>query len=112
MRRRCLFGLAAAVALGTFATAEDAKNVERGKALFAEQHCRVCHSVGGVGNAKGPLEGMGTKLSAAEIKEWLTNPKEQASKAKATRTPPMISFKHLPPEDLDALVAYVGSLKK
>jgi mono/diheme cytochrome c family protein len=112
MRRRCLLGLAAAVALGTLASAQDAKDFERGKAVFAEQHCRVCHSVGGVGNAKGPLDGIGSKLKPAEIKEWLTNPKDQAAKAKAERTPPMISFKHLPPEDLDALVAYVGSLKK
>jgi mono/diheme cytochrome c family protein len=112
MRRRCLLGLAAAVAMGTLASAEDAKDVERGKAVFAAQHCKVCHSIGGVGNAKGPLDGIGSKLTAADIKEWLTNPKEQAAKAKATRTPPMISFKLLPPEDLDALAAYVASLKK
>jgi mono/diheme cytochrome c family protein len=85
---------------------------EKGKAVFDAQHCSLCHSVAGKGNPKGVLDGMGSKLTAAEIKEWLTEPAEQAKKANADRKPAMKSFKTLPPADLDALVAFVLSLKK
>ena len=112
---RCPLVLGAAtlgVGLATLAFAQDAKSVERGKALVSEQKCRTCHTIAGAGNPKGVLDGIGSKLSAAEIRDWLTNPRDMATKAKADRKPPMISFKNLPPEDLDALVAYVSSLKK
>jgi mono/diheme cytochrome c family protein len=89
---------------------QDAK-VERGKQLYTEQKCKLCHSIEGVGNKKGPLDEVGGKLSAEEIKHWLVNPKEMAAKAKAERKPPMKAFDKLPAADLDALVAYIQTLK-
>ena len=86
--------------------------VKKGEDLFASQKCAVCHSVAGAGNKKYPLDGAGGRLSAADIKEWLTNP--DAMHAKKGGDKPLMkmkSFKTLPAEDLDALVAYVGSLK-
>jgi cytochrome c2 len=96
----------------TLGYSQDAKKVERGKQLFVEQKCKMCHSVGEEGNKKGPLDDVGSKLSAAQVKEWLVNPKEAAAKAKAERKPPMRSFASLPAEDVDALVAYLGTLRK
>ena len=93
------------------ASAQDAK-VAQGEKLYASQKCSMCHSVAGKGNAKGPLDEVGTKLSAAEIHSWLVNPTEAAAKAKATRKPPMPSYAKLSKEDQDALVAYMQSLKK
>lgn len=104
--------VAGAVALSGLAFAQDAAKIERGKAVYAEQKCKMCHSIAGEGNAKGSLDGAGTKLKAEEIKEWLTNPKEMTEKTKAERKPPMKAFASLPPADIDALVAYIGSLKK
>jgi hypothetical protein len=34
-----------------------------------------------------------------------------AEKAKATRKPPMVPYTHLKPHELDALVAYLSTLK-
>jgi mono/diheme cytochrome c family protein len=93
------------------AVAQD-KKVERGKAVFAEQKCSICHSTAGKGNPKGPLDDVGSKLTADEMRQWLTSPTEMADKAKATRKPPMKSFSTLPKEDIDALVAYLQTLKK
>jgi len=104
--------VALALGLSTFTFADDAKKIERGKAVYAEQKCKMCHSIGGVGNAKGPLDDCGAKLSAADIKQWIVDAKTMAAKAKAERKPAMKSYKDLPAEDIDALVAYLGSLKK
>ena len=84
----------------------------QGEEVFQKQKCSLCHSVAGKGNAKGPLEGVGAKYSAAELKMWITNPAEMAKKHNATRKPPMKSFASLPAADVDALVAYLQTLKK
>ena len=84
----------------------------QGEEVFQKQKCSLCHSVAGKGNAKGPLEGVGAKYSAAELKLWITNPAEMAKKHNSTRKPPMKSFASLPAADVDALVAYLQTLKK
>src|SRR5438105_14729964 len=102
--------LAAAIGVGiaTSAAAQDAK--AKGEQIFAAQKCSLCHSVGDKGNKKGPLDGVASKLTAAEIREWITDAKGMTAKTKATRKPEMKAFT-LPKDDLDALVAYLGTLK-
>ena len=86
--------------------------VQRGEKLYADNKCAICHSLAGKGNAKGPLDETGTKLTAEQIRQWLINPSEMTGKMKATRKPPMPTYAKLPKEDLDALVAYLQTLKK
>lgn len=113
--RRMLIGTLTVMALATFAgaaSAQDAK-VEKGAKVFADQKCSLCHSVAGKGNAKGALDEVGTKLTAAEIREWIVNPVKEAAARKADRKPAMpAKYASLPKDDLDALVAYLSSLKK
>jgi mono/diheme cytochrome c family protein len=94
------------------AAAQTPAQVEHGQKLFTAQKCSVCHSVAGKGNAKGSLDGIGTKLSADEIRQWIVNAPEMAAKAKADRKPPMKPYAALAKDDLDGLVAYLQSLKK
>ena len=85
---------------------------EKGAAVFAAQKCMTCHALDGKGQAKGPLDGIGAKLTADEIRAWLVTPAEMMKKANATRKPPMRAYASLPKEDLDALVAFLASKKK
>ena len=85
---------------------------EKGAAVYAAQKCMTCHSIAGKGQAKGPLDGVGTKLTADEIRAWIVTPADMTKKANATRKPPMRAYPKLPAEELDALVAYMASLKK
>jgi mono/diheme cytochrome c family protein len=85
---------------------------EQGKKLFADQKCSLCHSVEGKGNVKGPLDGVGSKLKPDEIRKWITSPKEMTEQTKATRKPAMKSFALLKAAEVDALVAYLETLKK
>jgi mono/diheme cytochrome c family protein len=118
IRRLMVVGMAGLVlGLAAVAMAQDAAKIESGKKVYAEAKpmaCKACHSVAGAGNAKGPLDGVGSKLSAGDIKAWLRTPKEMAAKAKAERKPPMpvYSPEKLSDGDLDALTAYLLSLKK
>ena len=94
------------------ANAQDAAKIARGQQVYVAQKCAVCHSIAGKGNAKGVLDGVGAKLTADEIRQWIVDAPEMAAKTKAPRKPPMKAYANLPKEDLDALVAYVQSLKK
>lgn len=100
--------LALAISVGT-AAGQDAK-VQKGMQVYAAQKCSQCHSVAGKGNAKGKLDDVGSKLAAAEIKEWIVDPVGMAAKNKKTRKPPM-KKKAIPDADVDALVAYLSTLK-
>ena len=82
-----------------------------GSKVYADQKCSVCHSIAGKGNAKGPLDDIGSKLSPAEIRTWIVDAVGQTAKTKATRKPAMKNYT-LPQADLDALVAYFATLKK
>jgi len=91
------------------AAAQDAK-VQKGMQVFAAQKCSQCHAVAGKGNAKGKLDDVGSKLAPAEIKEWIVDPVGMAAKNKKDRKPPM-KKKPIPEADVDALVAYLSTLK-
>jgi mono/diheme cytochrome c family protein len=90
--------------------AQDAK-IAKGEEVYAAQKCAMCHSIGDKGNKKGPLDGVGSKLSADEIRMWMTDAKAMTAKTSSTRKPEMKSYS-LPKDDLDAVVAYMASLKK
>ena len=109
MLRSCILAAAALVLVANGASAQD--KVARGAAVYAEQKCQLCHSVAGKGNAKGSLDAVGTKLSAADLKAWVVDAKGMTAKTKATRKPDMKSYT-LPDADVDALVAYMLTLKK
>jgi mono/diheme cytochrome c family protein len=98
------------VALASPALAQDA-TIAHGMKVFEAQKCSLCHSIGDKGNKKGPLDHVGSKLTADEIRMWMVSPAEMTKKTKAERKPPMKAYTSLSKTDLDALVLYMQSLK-
>jgi len=107
--RSTMLALAMCVGVAATAAAQDVK--AKGEQLFVDQKCTLCHSIGEKGNKKGPLDGVAIKASAAEIREWISDSKGMIAKMKPTRKPEMKAYS-LPKDDVDALVAYLTSLKK
>jgi mono/diheme cytochrome c family protein len=104
--------LTLATGTGTALAGQDAADVKRGQDVYAAQKCQVCHSVSGKGNKNNPLDGVGTKLSAGDLRQWITSPTEMTAKVKSTKKPPMPDkYGGLPAADVNALVAYMQSLK-
>jgi mono/diheme cytochrome c family protein len=99
--------LAAVIALPALAIAQD---IEKGKALYAANKCQSCHAIEGKGNKKYPLDGVGKKLSAEEISNWITDPKAMEANLAEKPKIHMKAYK-LADEDLKALVGYMQSLK-
>src|SRR5580765_4250212 len=107
--RRILLTGALALGIGlipSLSMAQDAALVKKGETVYGAQKCQVCHLAAGKGNKSNPLDGVAKKLSADDIRQWITHPKEAAAKAKSTKKPPMQDkYGALPAGDLDALVA-------
>ena len=110
--RIVLVALVVFVFCGAAPIAQDQALIDKGQKLYATNKCQNCHSIAGKGNKKGPLDEVGSKLSAEEIRQWLINPVEMTAKTKSTRKPPMTSYAKLSKDDVEALVAYMQSLKK
>jgi mono/diheme cytochrome c family protein len=105
-----MIGTLALVPFATPAAAEDAA-IARGMQAFTVQKCNVCHSIAGKGSKKGPLDEVGSKLSPAEIREWIVDPAAMTAKTKATRKP-LMKKKAMSGEEVDSLVALLATLKK
>ena len=109
---RTMFTMVLTLGIATAAAAQDAAQIKKGQEVYAAQKCQVCHLVAGKGSKTNPLDGVGAKLSAEDIRQWIIQPTEAAAKAKSTKKPPMpAKYGSLPPADVDALVAYMASLK-
>jgi mono/diheme cytochrome c family protein len=104
----CLATLSLGITVSA-ATPQDAK--AKGEKVFAEQKCALCHSIAGKGNAKGPLDEVGSTLTDGEIRNWLNDSKAMTEKTKATRKPAMKAYT-LSKNDVDALAVYLSAMKK
>src|SRR3954468_18463159 len=94
------------------ARAQDAAQVKKGEQVYAAQKCSMCHSIAGKGGKFSALDGVGAKLSAADIHQWIVDPVGKAQKSASTKKPPMPKkYDKLPAADIDALAAYMQSLK-
>jgi mono/diheme cytochrome c family protein len=89
----------------------DAATVSRGRAVYAQQNCASCHAVAGEGNPRLPLDGVGAKLTAPALREWITG----TGRAAETLSPATVRRKQrvldLPAADVNALIAYLSTLK-
>ena len=112
MTRSLAIAVALSVGLGVAglraeeAAKPDAAKVGKGQQVYTAQHCSMCHSIAGKGNPKTPLDDVGGKMTAEELKKYIVNPKSVKADAK------MKAYTSLSAEDLDALVAYLGTLTK
>ena len=86
--------------------------VEAGRKVYDQQKCASCHQIAKRGNSRFPLDGVGSKLTTAQLRAWMTDTARM--EAALPRLPAIrmseIKFR-LNSRELDALVAYLASLK-
>ncbi len=91
----------------------DPAKVALGKKAYDDTKCSKCHGEDGKGDKdkKLSLVEAAAKLSAADIRKWITSPAEMTAKLPRKPKEPMKKF-DLTEAQVDGLVAYVQSLKK
>ena len=89
-----------------------AQQVERGKAVYAREKCATCHQIARQGNSRFPLDGVASRLTADELRRWITDTAKMEDALPRMPAVRMSARKyHLSAADLNALVAYLASLK-
>ena len=105
--------LTALLGVGGSTPAQDPRQIEAGRKIYNAEGCATCHMIAGRGNRMFPLDGVGTKLSADEIRRWLTNTREMEDALPKTPAIKMSTRKYnFNDADLAAVVAFLQSLKK
>jgi mono/diheme cytochrome c family protein len=91
----------------------DPAKAAAGKQTFEETKCTKCHGNDAKGDKDGKLSlvGVSAKLSAADIRKWITSPAEMTAKLPKKPKEAMKKF-DLTDAQVDSLVAYIQSLKK
>jgi mono/diheme cytochrome c family protein len=117
--KRVLVGVGVVVvacAFGAVLVAQDAKLVEQGKKAYETRKCSDCHTIGGKGGRltkQFPMDGVATKLSAADIRKWFTATAEMEAKVEKPAKLKMTSKKYVFTDaEVDGLVAYMLTLNK
>jgi cytochrome c553 len=116
MRRAVTVVLAFAFAGATLAAQGTPAQIEAGKKAYDAKKCNQCHTIGGKGGTLTKLYPLDSaeaiKVSAAEIKNWLTD--TVAMEAKSEKKPKLkMSSKKvaLTDADVEGLIAYMVSIK-
>ena len=90
---------------GVGASAVAAGDAKKGEKVYATLKCSMCHKIGAAGGKMGPdLSVVGAKRDAAWLKKYLPDPKAQDPKNK-------MPVAKAAGQDLEDLVAYLGTLK-
>ena len=86
-------------------------DLERGRAVYAQNQCATCHAIAGEGNPRYPLDGVGMRWEPEDLRDWITGDGVAAEVLSAGVIRRKQRYRSLPGADLDALVAYLASLR-
>lgn len=84
----------------------------RGRVVFDSVGCARCHSAGGVGSPRYPLDGVGARRSEPELRAWILGADALADSLPPSALRTKQSYRAMKAADLDALVAFLKSLKR
>jgi mono/diheme cytochrome c family protein len=90
----------------------DADLVSSGARVYAAQRCLRCHALAGEGNRRYPLDGVGSRLDAAQLRNWIIGAVADPARLSARALAAKRRFASLPALELNALVAYLQTQKQ
>ena len=87
------------------------KRIEKGKQIYMQQSCSLCHSISGQGNPRNPLDGIGAKHTSSELRNFITGADTLKGVLPEGVRKMKQGYRKLSDDELDALVIYMQSLK-
>ena len=107
-----VIALGCGLAVASAAASQRPSPVETGRKIYEREKCMTCHQIAARGNSRHPLDGVGARLTADQIRRWLTRPAEMEAALPRMPALRMSTMKYrLNPRELDALVEYLQTLK-
>ncbi len=87
----------------------DSVKVQRGKEIFVKYGCLSCHSIGGKGNPKNPLDGVGKSFNEDILEKLIVG--DDSIEENIPKRAFKQQYKQLLPNELKALIEYMKSLR-
>lgn len=88
------------------------KQIARGREVFARRDCSGCHSVAGKGSPRSPLDGIGGRRDREELRAWVVAEESVQAELSPRAIAAKQDYAQLPDTEMDALLAYLGSLRE
>jgi mono/diheme cytochrome c family protein len=108
--RKVAMAAVLALVMPCAAAAQDAAAVKKGQGVYTAQKCSTCHAIAGKGSKANPLDGVGSCQPRNQTVDRRSRGDDR--QGEIPQKPPMPKkYTALPAADLDALVAYMQSLK-
>ncbi len=88
----------------------DSTRIETGRQIYQQQSCGLCHSIAGQGNPRNPLDDVGKKRTASELRNFITGADTLQGVLTTSIRQRKLKYRALSADDLGALVIYMQSL--
>lgn len=82
----------------------------RGRVVYEAQGCAGCHAIAGRGNPRHPLDGIGARRSAEELRQRITATGDAAETMSGAVARRKAAYRELPADEMAALIDYLSSL--
>ena len=86
--------------------------MERGRAIYDEEGCSRCHSLGGSGNPRNPLDDVGDRLPLDRIRDHILAEPSARDGLSRSVIRAKEGYTGLPDADLHALAAWLTTLRE
>lgn len=83
----------------------------KGRVAYDRLGCGGCHAIGGQGNPRSPLDGVGRRHSPEALRDWIFAAESVQPRLSASITRMKRTYASLPEDELQALVAYLATLE-
>lgn len=90
----------------------DPEVARRGARVFDDAGCARCHAVGGSGNPRSPLDGVGARLTLEEIRARIVAAPSARDGLSRSVIRTKEGYAELPDPDLEALAAWLATLRE
>ena len=88
------------------------ERVDAGRRLYEKNKCATCHQIDGRGNSRFPLDGVAARLTADDLRRWLTETaRMEAAQARLPAIRMSAMNYRFDADDAAALVEYLRTLK-
>ena len=87
------------------------ERIEAGREVYRQQTCARCHSIAGEGNPRNPLDNVGARRSAEELRHYTVGADAVKEKLPEYLLKLKQQYRLIPIDELDVLIIYLQSLR-
>jgi len=89
----------------------DPERIEAGRKVYEERGCAICHTIAGEGDNQYPLDGVGGRMNAAQLRDHIAPPDAMRPKFPEAVFEIKSDYRDMPDGEMNDLLEYLSSLR-